>query len=367
MENTLKIVIINTHPQDSLGGSEIQCDIIANELTKLGHEPVYIALDGKQKIFEADYKVIPVERNPRKVSEVVISEAPDVVYWRDNKDRLKRTVSKISKASIPVIFAVSHINDTLKWRKFRRRSKGKSYIKHFLTNVYMVLNRRYNHAGFKYASGVVVNNHDHLNRLNIRPQTYVANSNTSDSIKFNWKRPYICWVANLKTQKRPELCIPLAKRLIPLDVDLIMVGRNNKDYSYLSDKNQVPENLHYIGPKSVLEVNGILANSICLVHTCKPEGFPGNFIQAWLQGKPTVSLEFDPGGLIESKKLGFVSGNSMEQFIDDTKKLIENVELRRQLGVNARKYAMKHHHPETNVKKLLSFMFEVIDSNHELG
>ena len=88
-----------------------------------------------------------------------------------------------------------------------------------------------------------------------------------------------------------------------------MVGCvRNKRYAYFEDPAATPVNLHYLGPKTVAEVNGILAKSQFLVHTCEPEGFGNVFIQAWLQGRPTLTLEYDPDGIIAREALGAVGG-----------------------------------------------------------
>lgn len=361
MPDRLKVIIINKHPQDSLGGSEIQCDIIASKLLAFGHDVVYIALKGKGS-YKTEYPVIKVALKGRDIANLVIKEKPDIVYWRHNKKVFYSSVKRIKKAGIPVIFAVSHIGDTKKWRSLKGNKKSLFDIRYYASNFYLIIKAYWNHKGFKYIDGLTVNNKSHLSLLNVKLKEYIPNSNTTSLEKFQWNKPYIVWVANLKARKRPEIYIELAKKLSTHNIDFLMIGNiQHKDYEYIRHRENLPNNLHYLGSKSVLEVNGVIKNSICLVHTCKPEGFPGNFIQSWLQGKPTVSLEFDPGGLIESKKMGFVSGNNMDQFIADTKKLIEDEELRQQLGENAYKYAMKHHNPETNVKKLLSFMREILD------
>lgn len=362
----LKIVVINNHPLDALGGSEIQCDIIGNELTKLGHNVTYLAIDGSQTNYETPYKVIPISSKPVLISKTVIEEKPDIVYWRNNKKKFYKSVRLIKKERIPIIFAVSSINDVLKWSKFRKRLKGHSYVKHYLSNIKKVVTARWNYKGFSYVDGLTSLNKDYLECLDVENKKYIPNSMSMEQTEFKWNRPYVFWVANLKAHKRPEICLKVADAISDLKIDVLMVGKIiNKHYEYYREWKNLPANLYYLGPKAIQEVNGILKNSICLFHTCKPEGFGNNFIQAWLQGKPTVSLEFDPGGLIEKHRMGLVSGNNVEQFTNDIKLLIEDSDLNTQLGNNAKEYATKHHHPDTNVKKLLSFMFKVANSSQE--
>ena len=355
----MKIVIINEHPVDSLGGSEVQCDIIARELHKLGHQVVYLACNGINN-YDTTYRVRPVRLNGKEIGEAVIEEKPDIVYWRNNKhSAFRNSVRSIRAFGIPVVFAVSHISDTIKWKKFSIEPNG-SIFKQFITGPLHILRSSWNHGGFKWVSGVVVNNKDHLGRLDIEPEIYIPNSNTSDKVNFKWKKPYICWIANLKSRKRPELCLEVAKRL-GKKCDVIIAGKiQDSKYDWIRNAHYDTDNLIYLGPKTILEVNGIIASSICLIHTCTPEGFPGNFIQAWLQSKPVVSYEVDPGGIIESEKLGFVSGHNMDRFVADIEKLIDDPVLNKEIGERAKSYAEKHFHSGTNVRKLEKFLFEVM-------
>ena len=357
----MKVVIINEHPIDALGGSEVQCDIIARELHKLGHKVIYLACNGTNN-YNTSYRVRPVRLNGKEIGKAVIEEEPDIVYWRNNKhSAFRNSVRIIGEFGIPVVFAVSHISDTIKWKKFRIKPNG-SILKQFVTGTLKILRSSRNHDGFKWVNGIVVNNRDHLGRLDIEPEIYIPNSNTSDKVDFEWKKPYVCWIANLKPRKRPELCLEVAKRL-GNKYDVLIAGKiQDRNYDWIKNPENLPENLKYLGPKTILEVNGIIASSVCLIHTCTPEGFPGNFIQTWLQGKPVVSYEVDPGGLIESEKLGFVSGHNMNRFMADIEKLIENPVLNKEIGERAKSYADKHFHSGTNVRKLERYLLEVIET-----
>ncbi len=65
---------------------------------------------------------------------------------------------------------------------------------------------------------------------------------------------------------------------------------NSKHYNWLKDKKRIPSNLFYLGKRGLFEINGLLATSLFHIHKCVPEGFSDIFIQAWLQGKPSVSM-----------------------------------------------------------------------------
>jgi glycosyltransferase involved in cell wall biosynthesis len=142
-----------------------------------------------------------------------------------------------------------------------------------------------------------------------------------------------------------------------------MVGSiQDKTYDYLAKVGEELSNFYYLGPKSPPEVNGILMNALFLVHTCDPEGFPGNMIQAWLLGKPTISLYFDPEGIIEREKIGYLARTFL-RFEEQTRYLIENESARIEMGGRAQAYAKQHFNSDANVHQLETFLFDIINEN----
>jgi len=139
-----------------------------------------------------------------------------------------------------------------------------------------------------------------------------------------------------------------------------MVGEvQNNRYNYIKNPDNLPKNLHYLGSKSVEEVNGMIQESLFLIHTCDPEGFGDVFIQAWNSGKPTVSLYFDPDNLIESNQVGMVSGN-MASFRKDVENLATNKDLRIKLGREAERLASEKFDPQSNIKKLENMFISIL-------
>jgi glycosyltransferase involved in cell wall biosynthesis len=228
-----------------------------------------------------------------------------------------------------------------------------------------LLVERWNYGGYRWVSGIVCQTPEQLEAVPIRSSIVIPNSSQPPGlVQFSWPRPYVAWIANLKAAKRPEMCIGLARQLLPCGIDLVMVGRIvDPKYQWLDQPAKTSANLHYLGSRSPEEVNGILARSLALVHTCMPEGYPNIFIQAWQQGIPTVSLEFDPGGIIEKHGLGYVSGGDEQQFHRDVLKIVADAKLARQIGQSAKHYAREHCAPKGNIAKLEAFLAEIIDEN----
>ncbi len=356
---SLRIAIVNQHPTDMLGGSEIQCDIIARTLVEFGHQVDYIAVGGRSSdAYQVSYRVRPVARLAEAIAQQVIAAKPDVLYWRFNKHCFAKAVQRIKQAGIPIVFSVSHVRDVSRFylQPDAWRTSGLRGLRRALKESWRLYRE---HRGFDYVDALVSNNPDNLRGTNIPLQAYIPNSMITTVQPFTWPRPYCLWVANIKDRKQPEKYLELAAALPDLGVDFLMVGQLQSK-SYASMLANGPANFHYLGEKRLEEVNGMLADSLFLIHTCHPEGFSNNFIQAWLQGKTVISLAFDPGGLLVSESLGLYADNDMRNFIAQSRQLIERPDIANSMGEHARLYANHHFSPTTNVRQLESLFTELL-------
>lgn len=362
----MKILIINQHKQNALGGSEIQCDLIAKHLKKLGNDVTYVAINGKSQNYNTNYKVYPIENiSIKKLIKVINIKKPNIIYWRYNK-RFLLKASIISRLKgVKFVFSLSSNADVTKW-VFPQIKRDNNFIKQKIQKI-KVLRRaligRINYLGFYFTDAVVTLNKDFLKYLpkSVEHKAYIKNSmELKLNDVFNWDKPYVVWVANIKKHKNPEVFIELSKKFKDYPIDFLMIGKIQDDYyNYILDKENIPNNLYYLGAKDPYEVNSILKESLFLVHTCNPEGFGNNFIQAWLQSKPTISLYFDPGNIIENKKLGFYSRNT-QQLYRDVNYYLSHKSVREADGVRARNFAIKEFSPQSNIKQLQDFLLTLL-------
>lgn len=360
----MKVLIINQHIKDVIGGSEIQCDIIARKLKKLGHDVAYLAVKARnpENNYDSDYKVYPVNKlSILKLLNILKDFKPDIIYWRFNKHGLMKAalISKIKR--IKFVFGLSALTDVKKWVLKKNNS---SFI-NLIANLIFLFKERINYLGFYFIDGVVSLNNYLLSQIpkKVKYTTCIRDSMESETYGvFEWKKPYVIWVANIKKNKNPEKFIELAKKFNDDSIDFLMVGKiQEQNYNYILNKENLPSNCYYLGPKTPTEVNSIIKSSLFLVHTCDPEGFGNNFIQAWLQGKPTISLYFDPDNIIKTNKIGFHS-KKQDQFYKDVKFYIINNEARKSDGEKAKNFAEKVFNPKKNVKKLECFLLKVIEN-----
>ncbi len=135
-----------------------------------------------------------------------------------------------------------------------------------------------------------------------------------------WK---ILWIGSIKPVKQPELFLELAERCIGLNCEFIMAGQIiNMIYGKnILTKIETMPNLHYAGVIPFQQSGTFIAKAHAVVNTTKKdyEGLPNAFVQAWLAGTITISLETDPDGVIRKHSLGLHAGSvdRMEDFIRD--------------------------------------------------
>lgn len=353
----MKILIINQHKEDALGGSEIQCDLIAKYLTKFGHEVVYGAINGRFGNYYGKYRVVALKSLPDDVENICQEFEPHVVYWRYNKRDFRKNAKAINNLKIPIVFGISHINDL---KRFSFKTYNGTILKKTYRYFNQIIRSVYNYGALKYVQGVVAQNEEQYKLTNLTNKILIRNSMENNLVEFEWKRPYCVWVANIKKSKNPEEFIRLAEYFEHLEIDFLMVGKvQDESYEYIKEGIGVPKNLFYLGAKSLEEVNGIIKNSMFLVHTCNPEGFPNNLIQAWKNSKPTISLYYDPDNLISEQGLGLYS-KSTEQMKIDVESLIENKQLRDEFGKRAYLFSNHNFDPNVNIRKLENFLLKIV-------
>jgi len=363
----MRIAIVNSHIIDRIGGSQVQCDLIATALSRRGHDVHYVAVSGGSQTRSDHYRVHPVSASAAAIANQCISVQPDIVYWRYNKKCFFGAARAIAAQHIPIVFSVSHIADTQKWASktvltdFSIRDAGRL--------IRSKIRSRRGYRGFEYVSGVITNNDHLLDILPVERQVHIDNSaprlTTSAADAALWPRPYCLWVASIKPQKQPERFIELAGRLKSSNVDFLMIGPiQSRDYSYLAADAYGPANFRYLGAKENGTVNAFLQGAMLLVHTCRPEGFPNIFIQAWMHGKPVVSLAFDPEGILERERIGVHSG-TFEKFVGDVGRLIIDRETREEMGARGRHVALSKFDLDRNVTKLETFLGETIEQQSE--
>ncbi len=356
----MKIFILNQHPQDVIGGSEVQCDLRAKTLVKFGHQVIYGAVGSQAESYDTEYIVEPITKNfYSDYVKLLRKYRPDIVYWQFNKKKLFLSALIARLMNVKFVFSTAHIRDIKQLDPIMPNFSG-DFISSSLSIVLIIfknIRNWFNFFGHYFETAVVSNNADQLNKLPAKKQLTVHDGFISPDVQpFIWPRPYVVWIANIKARKQPEMYVKLAQELKDLNVDFLVVGNiQDSEYKYFEQPDKLPANVKYLGPKSLLEIHSLLRGSELFVHTCEPEGFGDVFILAWLNSKPVVSLAFDPESMIESNGIGFYSRN-FEQFVKDVSTLLKDHDLRKAMGLKGKQFAQENFDLDKNVRKLESFL-----------
>lgn len=344
----VKILLLNQHVHDVVGGSEIQCDFIARDLAKRGHEVTYGAFSGRHSHYDVPYHCRALAPyDPLALRQLLHRVEADLVYWRFNLKGFFRSAREIRRFGSALVLAVSHESDV---QRFPSRARKKGLLG--------ILRHTFNYGGYRYVDGVASQNADLLKQVPVARRVLLRNLMNERAEPFAWPRPYVAWVSNLKPRKKPECVIELAKRLSGLD--FVLVGAvQSKAYEYFRDPDRLPPNVYYLGARSLEEINGIVGGACLLAHTCEPEGFPNIFVQAWLQAKPTISLSFDPDGVIEREGLGSLCV-TMDRFAERIQGLVDDSHELRSIGERARRYATERHSITDNVLCVEQFFADIL-------
>lgn len=367
----MRIAIINYHPAVHVGGAEIQCDLIARELVEQGHQPLYLAVDLPTDVDPyARFRDLPypVARfdSPANLTSLLRAHFIDAVYWRCGRAMLLRTAWAAQRAGASVVYAISgwsNVKPTW-YRNVARKPGFRSRLDSVWQPIKGRVKSRMNWEGFRFVDGVVSNTRYILDAFPQGPGLpeprrviYNIAPDPSNRSSFQWPRPYLAWVANLHRIKNPDTVVDLA-RALP-QTDILMVGRIKEPaFAYFEDPSRLPPNLHYLGPMPPAAVSGLLAQARCLVHTCSPEGFSGNLIQAWRQGCPTVVLHHDPDGIILRSGAGEYS-ETMERLVRACRNVMADDALRAQWSKAALRLVDEEFDRTRNVANLVSFIEEI--------
>jgi len=354
----MRVLILAKHLGSALGGIEIQCELLARQLVQAGHAVFYGAAGGGEEL-SATY---PIEAwtpgDTAQTLALIQRTQPDVIYLRHNKIALRRTARCAARAGVPLVFAASSLQDVQAW-SFHRKHVAWTPAR-IASVAWQRVKSRWNWSGFRWVSAAVSLNPDYTQRLPVERRRHIADAMESIAEPFQWPRRYVAWVAQLKDYKNPGDFVELARRSTDLDIDFLMAGEVvSARYEWIAKGVDVPSDFHYLGRITPRQVNGLLQSAAALVHTCDPEGFGNNFIQAWQQGTPTLSLRFDPAGIIERERLGAVPGD-MDGLERALRALLADEDARLRTGERARAYARVHHDPATTTQQLVDLFQEVI-------
>ena len=174
-------------------------------------------------------------------------------------------------------------------------------------------------------------------------------------------RPKFLWVGSIRKRKRPELYIELAKQV--QDAEFIMIGGEGDNPSFfekIKEEASKVRNINYIGFVPPDKIGEYYRTAFAYINTSYLEGFPNTYLQSWVYGVPTLTIEIDPDNIISKNNIGIVSG-SFENLISEVKRLIENPAERDSMSERAFNYVRENHSIENIAEKYINLFEELIE------
>jgi len=347
----LRILIVNRHREDMLGGSELQCDQIAAELTRRGHAVTYAVRRPGRTTYGSPYPCVSVP-DLAGFERLLAHTRPDAVYWRFNRADLRAALGLTHAAGARFVLALSHDDDTRVWPRIADLWPPQHALR--------ALQSGWNALARQRIDGFIAQHEGQALGLAPERTRVIHNSAFVEVTPFAWPRPYVAWVANLKRRKRPESFVALARACSALGLDFLAVGAlQDKRYAWLGQRARVPEAFHWLGALSPTAANGVIAGAESLVLTCEPEGFPNVLLQAWSLARPTLALDYDPDGLIARHRLGAVVRDEAELARELTR-LHAAPDERASCGARARELVAREFSLGPNVTALEAFLRELL-------
>lgn len=199
---------------------------------------------------------------------------------------------------------------------------------------------------------------DHLGRL----AALVPNGYELPGKPVNNKREYVLWVGNIRTVKRPERFLEIARSLP--HVRFRMIGgpkSNDGGTSYEVIKTQATKipNLEFLGFLPYAETEPHFDHAAVFVNTSDVEGFPNTFLQAWARGVPTVSY-FDPD--LDEEGV-FLKVDAIPQAVSAIERLMSDEGMWRTYSERSKSYFSHHHAIDAIVSRYANLFDQLLEGS----
>ena len=337
---------------ESVGGAEVQQVTIARALARRGYrvsmlcgdhgQPDEVTIDGIRAIrHRVGHSQLPLVRylHPRLTSIWASLQRVDAdILYQRTAGAATGVVGLFAKANgRRFIYAAAHDLDMLREetpKLFHRRAGGRDL--------------RLFRLGVKLADAIVV---QHAGQASDCLRSYGRTSTVIPSCYAETPDAradaggVVLWAATLRTWKRPEKFLEIAKRCST--VRFRMVGGPSSDAvdatvfeRMRSEAARLP-NVEFVGFVPYAEIDRHFNAARVFVNTSDREGFPNTFLQAWSRGIPTVSF-CDTGAILDGGPIGAVV-QSTEAMGTTVEALMRDDILWRREGTRAKRYVRSTH------------------------
>ena len=354
------------------GGAEEQSWLLATEFARRGWDAHYVSEMNvlPEPNIQEGVTLHGLPENPPYVSgnrlplhQLMQQLQPDVVYVRSFDNYARDAINEAPPNTV-TIWASAVTGDGLIWPRLlqmRQLTSLPLYLKrlpiHF--SIFAAAKR-----AVRKASAVFVQRPDQLEEflargLKAKLIRNVQPSVPESAVQRHEGKPVILWAGSLKSSKRPESFIELARRCRDLAADFVMIGGiQEPQYEEIMAcaLRELP-NLRWDGLIPFSRVREYYAQAHVFVSTSRQESYPNTFIHAWLHGVPVLSLDVDPEELLSKQGFG-VLARTMGELEQAARELIADPDRRRRIGNLGRTYARQEHDLTSTVDKIEQILGE---------
>ena len=149
----------------------------------------------------------------------------------------------------------------------------------------------------------------------------------------------ILWSGNVKSLKRPEIFVELAKRCPEYRFKLVGGG----EPAYFDEIKKMADglqNLEMTGFVPYSQVEQHFDRASMIPQTSTTEDFPNTFLQGWSRGSPSISF-FDPETSLNGRRVGIVA-DSVDDFEAHIRRLKTDSSAWQQASSDCREYFCRH-------------------------
>lgn len=177
----------------------------------------------------------------------------------------------------------------------------------------------------------------------------------------------VLWVGRGAPIKRPWIMSEAARRLPDIEFVMLMPVENKLFWRCVVQELEHLPNVTVIPGVSYFEMARHYREASVVVQTAAIEGVPNVFLQAAAQGKPVISFEVDPDGMLEREGIGCCANGDADVFREAIVEYVGDAALRAERGQAAFDHVKTIHSPQAVLPLLTEFLRAVFAGQTRSG
>ncbi|MFH1590541.1 MAG: glycosyltransferase [archaeon] len=347
--------LFNPKVKSGFGGSEVQLNLLANELAKNDELNInFMVADYGQKEIEIHSKIYVWKSLDFNKS--TLKQVWDFCYTFNRINADIYVLSSMSPIAGLISFYCKLINKKF---FFMIANDGETDKSH---KVYgKVFSRILSNLVFKCSTYIVVQNtyqqkclwkYEGKNSIIIKPASYMRTHVSKN-------RDSILWVGRLdKGFKRPEFFIRLSESFPEQNFLMIALPATNQlDYFHHVEKQaSYRKNIEFIPFVPFNDTDKHFRKAKIFINTSVQEGFPNTFVQAAKNKVPILSLKVNPDNFLDGIECGFSCDDNFNLLKEKLSKLLTDKKLFESMSESVYAYGRKNLDIAINAKRFLDLI-----------